>query len=557
MSDQSKEPASFFELLCNDKLDPLFWRPELLSPLSAWCGHIPFAHWVVQAAQPATIVELGTHVGVSYSAFCLAVERNHLNARCWAVDTWNGDEHAGYYGDEIFSTLSNRHKQRFGTFSTLLRCHFDDALSYFANESIDLLHIDGLHTYEAVKHDFETWFLKLSKRAVVLFHDTNVYRDDFGVWRFWAEVREQYPSFDFLHGHGLGVLAVGTDIPKNILPLFEGLSEADLVNVRERFEFLGERWEAEQREKFRSSQIELLNAKQSDQIDNLSAQVNEAKAQVDEVTALFRQQDTDIASKHNDLNRLNEKLDQYILAAAASQATRWENWCQLQLMTDTAENLKREVAVLQHQSASAKEQVGELRQQLIAVQHVSTDESARRIAIESSTAWRMTAPLREMMVNWPWLRRLTRRGAKGLWWLVTLQLPKRLRDRNVMLRKARLIEETSLFDDAWYRSQYPDAAKSSLSASLHFLLSPAGDCRNPSPKFDSRYYYEQYPDIARAQLNALWHYIEHGKSEGRKIASIDKAVSIKKTEDIPSLSSVGGGGHWLLIYLLEFHWKKN
>lgn len=544
MSDQSNEPASFFELLCDDKLDPLFWRPELVSPLSAWCGHIPFAHWVVQAVQPTTIVELGTHVGVSFSAFCLAVERNSLNTRCWAVDTWNGDEHAGYYGNEVFSTLSNRHKQRFGAFSTLLRCEFNNALPYFADGSIDLLHIDGLHTYEAVKHDFETWFLKLSKRAIVLFHDTNVYRDDFGVWRFWAEVREQYPSFDFLHGHGLGVLAVGTEIPKNISSLFEGLSEVDLARVRERFEFLGERWEAEQHEKFRSSQIELLNARQSDQIDTLSTQVNEARDQVDEVTALLQQRDADMASKQNDLNQLSGELDQYIQDAATSQAMRWENWCQLQSMTDTAEHLKREIAVLQHQSASANTQVGELRQQLIAVQRVSTDEAARRISIENSTVWRLTAPLRQMMADWPWFRRWTRRGAKGLWWLVTLQFPKRLRDRNLMLRKAHLIAESSLFDEAWYRGQYPDATNSSLSASLHFLLSPAGECRNPSPKFDSRYYYEQYPDIAQAQLNALLHYIEHGKGEGRKIASIGDADSIKKNEDDSPLLPEGSVGSW-------------
>jgi hypothetical protein len=123
-----------------------------------WIGHIPFMCWFLKELKPKIFVELGTHSGNSYFSACQLVKESKLKTKCFAVDTWEGDEQSGYYGNQVFEQVSSNNIANYQEFSKLMRMKFDDAVLHFKDQSIDLLHIDGLHTYEAVHHDFTTLF---------------------------------------------------------------------------------------------------------------------------------------------------------------------------------------------------------------------------------------------------------------------------------------------------------------------------------------------------------------------------------------------------------------
>jgi hypothetical protein len=205
-----------------------------------WSGHIPFGFWIVEQLSPRRIVELGTYRGDSFNAFCQSVHTFDIDARLYAVDTWRGDEHVGEYGDEIYNELKAYVDFEYPSIATLMRMTFDDAIDQFEDGSIDLLHIDGLHTYEAVAHDYKTWLPKLSPNGVVLLHDVSIRDRNFGVWRLWDEIKGDGPSVVFPHGNGLGVIAPGGS-PSEIMTELAMLSDHERMGVFRFFEFLGMR----------------------------------------------------------------------------------------------------------------------------------------------------------------------------------------------------------------------------------------------------------------------------------------------------------------------------
>lgn len=265
--------------------------PDRLTDVAAWHGHIPFAYALVDILLPWTFVELGVHKGDSYCAFCEAVALQKLRTRCYAVDNWKGDEHSGFYGEDVYLEFRNYHDSRYGGFSQLLRSDFSDAVAAFDDGSIDLLHIDGSHTYKQVKRDFETWLPKISTHGVVLLHDIAVRNEDFGVWKLWKELADTYPSLQFDHSHGLGVLGVGRELPEALRMLFEA-SAAEKASLQLLFERLGHAvtLRAACRDCLQASSRETLEAKTAElartrrTIESLGEEINRVRARVSDLT---------------------------------------------------------------------------------------------------------------------------------------------------------------------------------------------------------------------------------------------------------------------------------
>ena len=187
------------EELASQKFQPVRYG------LGAWTEHVFFACDLVADLKPRLLVELGTDRGESYFAFCQATLENQTGTRCFAIDHWRGDSHAGSYDDTTFEDVTEHNRERYSHFSTLMRTTFDEALDHFARESIDLLHIDGHHSEAAVRRDLESWLPKVRPGGLVLMHDIAVRRRDFGVWKVWDEIAPRGRFWSFTQPPGLGV----------------------------------------------------------------------------------------------------------------------------------------------------------------------------------------------------------------------------------------------------------------------------------------------------------------------------------------------------------------
>ena len=168
---------------------------------SAWKGHRGFAQWLVQLIQPKITVELGVDYG--YSTFVLA-ENNP--GQVYGIDTFEGDAHAGQRDLAQYQSVVDFKTTNVFDNVHLIKDTFDNVNATWT-EPIDILHIDGLHTGDAVTHDVVNWSRFFHYKTVVLMHDVMSFED---VERVFVNIPK--PKIRFVHSGGLGILCQDTSI---------------------------------------------------------------------------------------------------------------------------------------------------------------------------------------------------------------------------------------------------------------------------------------------------------------------------------------------------------
>ncbi|AXV14652.1 hypothetical protein CYG48_02365 [Neorhizobium sp. SOG26] len=487
-----------------------YMHPNYLAP-SAWTEHVPFAFWLIEAVKPKMFVELGTHFGVSYFAFCQAIEKLDLGAQAVAIDSWKGDEHAGEYGPEVFDSVQRHNSQCYSHFSTLLKSSFEESLAYFVDGSIDLLHIDGMHTYESVRSDFESWLPKMSQRGVVIFHDTCVRERSFGVFRLFDELKQVYPSFEFHHGHGLGVVGVGPEQTWQMGRLFEaGEKNHERRELLAFFSALGrgvrsmyraDVHETAKRQLAREGDKHRLAAEAAEQkvviigddLQKARTELDQTKANWDRASAKVEQLSGDVADLREVVRDLREKLDQATLALT-QQSTDAER-AVAELATAT-KLLAEEKELAARNEAALTERFQEIASltQLLQEEEKRAAQFREQVRLRDSKIKDLTGQLEAAGGPRDMFGRQAGEALPGCGTVAGLELgraikhvvrlswfwrfiPSRLRIK----RQITLLKETGLFDSNWYLETYKDVARAGIDPAMHYILHGANEGREPNP----------------------------------------------------------------------------
>lgn len=169
---------------------------------------------IARAMRPQTCVEIGSARGLSACLIGKALKENGFG-KLYAIDphvqtNWNDTNSIDTFG------VMQANLARFGVqnYVEIIR-EFSTKVAPDWDKPIDLLFIDGDHSYEGVKSDWEGFSRHIKPFGLVIFHDTTwdyhsdhpSFRPDLGVHKFLDELRRQgYPIVTIDQYCGLSIV---------------------------------------------------------------------------------------------------------------------------------------------------------------------------------------------------------------------------------------------------------------------------------------------------------------------------------------------------------------
>jgi predicted O-methyltransferase YrrM len=154
---------------------------QVVDRIPGWFGEGSAAlmYELMCATPPQTVVEIGSYLGRSTSFFALTLRQVNPHGRVVAVDPHTGDR-------QQLECLAADHLATFELFQQHLQATgIDDVVEPRVATSlevadgwadpVDLLYVDGWHSYDAVMADGRAWLPHLEAGGVVVFDDYVAY----------------------------------------------------------------------------------------------------------------------------------------------------------------------------------------------------------------------------------------------------------------------------------------------------------------------------------------------------------------------------------------------
>ncbi len=168
---------------------------------------------LVAKNRPRKIIEIGTHFG---GTFFLFSRFGSPDALLISIDlpTWNLKGGYGHLRSFFYRSFRSKHqKMIFIGQDSHHPSTLKQVKNHLKNEEIDLLFIDGDHSYEGVKKDFEIYSPLVKNNGIIAFHDIVVHdqSENCEVNKFWNEIKEQFEYKEIVENWqqkhwGIGVL---------------------------------------------------------------------------------------------------------------------------------------------------------------------------------------------------------------------------------------------------------------------------------------------------------------------------------------------------------------